>query len=57
MADKIRIGMIGIGSMGTGHCRTILEGKAEHAELTAECDIREERRTYAKENFPENIAA
>lgn len=57
MADKIRIGMIGIGSMGTGHCRTILEGKAEHAELTAVCDIREERRTYAKENFPENIAA
>lgn len=54
--NKIRIGMIGIGSMGTGHCRTILDGKAEHAELTAVCDVREERRRYAEENFPEGIA-
>jgi len=37
--DKVRIGVIGIGNMGTGHCKNIQEGKIEGAELTAICDI------------------
>ena len=36
---KLRLGMIGIGNMGTGHCRSILEGKCPEIELAAVADI------------------
>jgi predicted dehydrogenase len=34
----VRIGVIGLGNMGSAHCRTLLEGKAPGAELAAICD-------------------
>ena len=37
--DKVRIGVIGIGNMGSAHCRTVCT--TENAELTAVCDIDE----------------
>ena len=38
MADKIvRIGVVGVGGMGQGHCKTIQ--RVEEAKLTAVCDI------------------
>jgi predicted dehydrogenase len=37
--DKVRIGIIGVGIMGSYHARYLLEGKVKGAELTALCDI------------------
>lgn len=53
--DKVRIGIIGIGNMGTGHCSSILEGLVPELELVAVADLREVRRQWAKENLPENV--
>lgn len=48
---KIKIGIIGIGNMGTPHAKMIFEGKIPDLELTAIVDYQEARREYAKKNF------
>ncbi len=53
--NKLKIGIIGIGNMGSSHCMNILEGKAPEVELHAVADIRETRRTWAKENLPDTV--
>ena len=52
---KIRLGIIGIGNMGSEHCRTILAGKCPETELAAVADLRADRRAWADETLPENI--
>ncbi|MDR2023404.1 MAG: Gfo/Idh/MocA family oxidoreductase [Hungatella sp.] len=54
--DKVRLGIIGIGNMGTGHLKNILEGKVPDMEVTAVADRQEGRRTWAKEHLPESVA-
>lgn len=54
--NKIRMGIIGYGNMGVGHCNSILSGKTPEIELTCIADIREERRQVAKESLPKEIA-
>ena len=54
--DKVRLGIIGIGNMGTGHLKNILEGKVPEMEVTAVADRQEGRRTWAKEHLPESVA-
>jgi predicted dehydrogenase len=39
MAKKVRIGVVGVGGMGQGHCDYLGPGKLDVAELTAVCDI------------------
>ena len=53
--EKSRLGIIGLGNMGSEHCRTILAGKCPETELVAVADLRAERRAWAKETLPENI--
>lgn len=53
--DKVRLGIIGIGNMGSGHLKNILEGKVPEMEVTAVADRQEGRRTWAKENLPESV--
>ncbi len=36
--SSVRLGIVGLGNMGSVHCRTILEGKAPGAALAAVCD-------------------
>jgi predicted dehydrogenase len=36
--SEVRIGVLGLGNMGSGHARSILEGKIPRAVLTAVCD-------------------
>lgn len=55
-SNKVKLGIIGIGGMGSGHCRTLLRGEVPEVELTAVADIKESRRQWAKENLPENVA-
>ncbi|MCI9146663.1 MAG: Gfo/Idh/MocA family oxidoreductase [Hungatella sp.] len=54
--EKVRLGIIGIGNMGTNHAKSIVEGRAPEVELTAVADRRESRRTWCRENLPENVA-
>lgn len=53
--EKVRIGIIGIGGMGSNHCRQIAENHIPNMELTAVADVRECRRDWAKENLPDTV--
>ena len=53
--DNVRLGVIGVGGMGSGHCKRIAEGQIPNMTLTAVCDIRESRRIWAKENLPDTV--
>ena len=53
--DKVRIGIIGIGNMGTSHAKNIVEGNVPKGELTAVCDINPDKLKWAKENLGEHI--
>lgn len=52
---KIKLGIIGIGNMGSGHAQRIVAGETPKVELTAVADRSEKRRQWAKENLPENV--
>lgn len=55
--EKIKLGIIGIGNMGSGHASNIKSGKCPEIELAAIADINSERLDWAKEqNYAENIA-
>lgn len=53
--NKVRIGIIGIGNMGSSHAQNLVEGKVPTAELTAICDIRPERLQWAKEKLGDKV--
>jgi predicted dehydrogenase len=38
MQNKVRLGIVGVGGMGGGHAREILNSKVKECELTAVCD-------------------
>ena len=53
---KIRLGIIGIGNMGSGHAGNIKDGKCPEFEITAIADINAERLEWAtKQGYGENI--
>ena len=51
--EKVRLGVIGFGNMGTSHSQNVFEGKVPKMELAAICDIAEPRRAAAKEAYPD----
>jgi len=53
--EKIRLGVIGIGNMGSEHCRNLTAGKCPEIELAAVADVREERREWAQRELPESV--
>ena len=53
--DKIRMGIIGIGNMGSAHAKNIVEGKCPEIELAAVCDINPDRLHWAQENLPATV--
>ena len=46
--EKVRVGVIGLGTMGTNHIKYLIKGEVQNAELTAICDIDPERIRQAK---------
>ena len=54
--NEVRIGIIGIGGMGSNHAKMILSGQVPRLRLTAVADISQSRLDWAKENLPEDIA-
>lgn len=51
--NKVKIGVIGYGNMGTAHVKKLTAGKAPNVELVAVCDIAANRREAVKENYPD----
>lgn len=49
---KLRLGIVGLGNMGSGHMMNILNGKVPNVELAAVCDIRPDRLNLAIEKAP-----
>lgn len=53
---QVKLGIIGIGNMGSGHCGNILNGLTPEIALTAVADLRESRRGWAKTALPRTAA-
>ena len=51
--QKVRLGVIGVGNMGSSHIKNSLEGKMPEIEITAVADIKPDRLEWAKEQLPE----
>ena len=54
--EKIRLGIIGFGNMGTSHAKNIVDGKCPDFVLAAIADINPERIAWGKENMPTDVA-
>ena len=53
--NKLQLGVIGLGNMGSEHCRMVVSGKAPEIELCCVADLRQERREWAEKALPENV--
>ena len=50
---KVRLGIIGVGNMGSSHIKNYLKGAMPEFEITAVADIKPDRLEWAKEQLPE----
>ena len=53
--NEVRLGIIGIGGMGSGHAVNVAKGMVPQMRLTAVADINEDRLKWAKENLPAEV--
>ena len=53
--NQVRLGIIGIGNMGSGHAENILSGKCPEILLTAVADRRASRREWAVQHLPDTV--
>ncbi|GAF63411.1 putative dehydrogenase [Bacillus sp. TS-2] len=53
---QVRIGILGIGNMGTGHAKSLLANLVPQAKLTAICDVSKSRVQWARDHWGENVA-
>ena len=57
MENCVRLGIIGLGNMGSSHATKIMEGKAgNEITVTAVCDIKPEKLEWAKETLGDTVA-
>ena len=56
MSKKVRLGILGIGNMGSSHATKLVAGECPEIELTAVCDVKPERLEWAKETLGEGVA-
>ena len=56
MDKRIKVGIIGLGNIGTTHARNMLGGKCPELELVAVADIKPARLSWAREALCENLA-
>ena len=54
--DQVRFGIIGLGNMGSDHVGWIAGGKVARAELTAICDLKQDRLEAAQKVCPSAAA-
>ena len=56
MEGKIKLGIIGIGNMGSSHAKRVFDGECPDFVLTAVADINPRRLEWARETFGEQVA-
>lgn len=49
--DTVKVGIIGIGNIGTAHFKCIYDGEIDNLIITAVCDIKEQKLDYINENY------
>jgi len=54
--EFVRMGIIGVGNMGSGHLSNIVGGKCPEIKVTAVCDINPDRLAWAREKAGQDIA-
>ncbi len=52
---QVRLGIIGVGNIGTGHAENILAGQCPEVVITAAADRRESRRAWIREHLPDTV--
>src|SRR5690348_12646695 len=52
---NVRIGIIGLGNMGSSHALELIKNEVTGGQLTAVCDSRPERLQWAKENLGDQV--
>ena len=55
MSNKIKLGIIGIGNMGSSHAKAVIAGKCPNIELCAVADVNKDRLNWAKEELGEGV--
>jgi len=55
MDQKIRVGIIGIGNMGSAHASCVSAGKIQGMELVAVCDVIPTKMEYCQKAFPQAV--
>ena len=53
--EKVRIGIIGLGNMGTGHAKYLIKEQIPQAVLTAVCDIDPARLDFAAKEYGDSV--
>ena len=53
--EQVKLGIIGVGNMGSGHVQNILAGKCPEIALAAVADRKESRRNWAKDTVPGSV--
>ena len=53
--EEVRVGIIGIGNMGSAHAACVASGRIKGLKLGAVCDIAPERLAYCREHFPDAV--
>lgn len=56
MNTTVKIGILGLGNMGSSHAKKIVEGACPEITLTAVCDVKPDRLDWAKETLGEGVA-
>lgn len=49
--EKVRLGIIGMGNMGSGHAKNLMDGKVPEIEITAVADRKKAAASGAKRIF------
>lgn len=52
MDKKLRLGVVGVGNMGSSHINMYVDGSLPEVEVTAACDVKQDRLDWAKERVP-----
>ncbi len=53
--EQVKIGIIGVGNMGSDHSKRITNGDVPELKLAAVADRAQSRRDWAKENLPDDV--
>lgn len=51
--EKLKLGIIGIGNMGTAHTNNLMKGLVPEMELTAVCDVNPARLKWVEDTYPD----